>query len=411
MTITLPQRRLDRLAQLLEAIPPTRKRLALAPYHQLLGELRSMALALPGARGLFSHLQAALNTASATRLRLSPSFHAALNDFRWLHADVGARPTRLQELVPTTPTLTGTHDAAATGAGGVWLPHPSAVARSTRLHIILEPNGHFHRKIPPLLGPVVWRMAFPLPIQRRLVSANNPTGSINNSQLELAGAVLHDEVAAECFDVRERTIKSSTDNLNTLYWDRRGSVTTTSPTATLLRQHSLHQRFHRYVKLRDYIPGPLNRMADDASRLCHLTPTQFLSHFNQVYPQSLPWRLYTITPTMRSSVICALQHTTSPRESFLRAPAKPLRTGTPGPFFVKNYRLILPFSKSKTPSPSSRSLLGASATGSSTLPADKYAVKQWIMPYAALGKRLRQWGPRTHATPRPGNLILGYNEC
>ena len=48
MTITLPSRRLQRLHTLLDAIPPERKRLALRSYYQLLGELRSMSLALPG---------------------------------------------------------------------------------------------------------------------------------------------------------------------------------------------------------------------------------------------------------------------------------------------------------------------------------------------------------------------------
>eukprot|EP00980_Cylindrotheca_fusiformis_P027371 scaffold20209_cov98-Cylindrotheca_fusiformis.AAC.1 len=64
-----------------------------------------MSIALPGSRGLFSHLQAALRTRERnTRLRLTPGFHAALDDFRWIHQHLSERPTRLQELVPTTPS-------------------------------------------------------------------------------------------------------------------------------------------------------------------------------------------------------------------------------------------------------------------------------------------------------------------
>eukprot|EP00980_Cylindrotheca_fusiformis_P013602 scaffold3499_cov103-Cylindrotheca_fusiformis.AAC.1 len=112
-TITLPERRLHRLAELLGSIPPTQRRLSLEKWYKLLGELRSMSIALPGSRGLFSHLQAALKTRERnTRLRLTPGFHAALDDFRWIHQHLSERPTRLQELVPTTPSVVGTHDAS-----------------------------------------------------------------------------------------------------------------------------------------------------------------------------------------------------------------------------------------------------------------------------------------------------------
>jgi hypothetical protein len=67
----------------------------------------------------------------------------------------------------------------------------------------------------------------------------------------LAGAVLHHDAIAQCFDVRERTTKSDTDNQATLFWTRKGSVTTSSPTAYLLRLKALHQRHHRYLALHD----------------------------------------------------------------------------------------------------------------------------------------------------------------
>lgn len=49
-TLCLPPHRLDRLYALLDAFLPTRKRVPIADWHRLLGELRSMAPALPGAR-------------------------------------------------------------------------------------------------------------------------------------------------------------------------------------------------------------------------------------------------------------------------------------------------------------------------------------------------------------------------
>lgn len=56
-----------------------------------------------------------------------------------------------------------------------------------------------------------------------------------NSDLELAGGLLHLEVAAQCFDIRERTIISKTDNLATLYWQCKGSTTSERVPSYLLR--------------------------------------------------------------------------------------------------------------------------------------------------------------------------------
>jgi hypothetical protein len=257
----------------------------------------------------------------------------------------------------------------------------------------------FHKIRQRSSGPIVWRVPFPASIRSQLASTTNPQGAINNSQLELVGAYLHDDVAAQCFDVRERTLKSSTDNLSTLFWDRRGSVTTTSPTATILRQQALHQRFHRYVKLKDYIPGSINTMADDASRLFHLSNIDFLAYFNQTYPQPLPWRLYTVNPRIYSSAISALQHRISPKELFLHEPAKPLPTGTNGSHTARNYPSILPFKGSKIQSLSSKSSPIGFATDTSTPLSAKSVAEPWRMPYAVLHKRSLQWGPRTHGTP------------
>ena len=59
MTIHLPPHRVDRLWEILDSIPRTQKRTSAKKWHKVLGELRSMALALPGARNMFSRLQTA----------------------------------------------------------------------------------------------------------------------------------------------------------------------------------------------------------------------------------------------------------------------------------------------------------------------------------------------------------------
>ena len=58
MTLELPPHRQQRLTEdILDSIPPHQKRVSLKKWHQVLGKLRSMSIALPGSRGLFSLLQ------------------------------------------------------------------------------------------------------------------------------------------------------------------------------------------------------------------------------------------------------------------------------------------------------------------------------------------------------------------
>ena len=45
--------------------------------------------------------------------------------------------------------------------------------------------------------PVCWRAPFPTDLQEALVSFENPHGTINNSELELAATVLHEKLLTE----------------------------------------------------------------------------------------------------------------------------------------------------------------------------------------------------------------------
>ena len=66
--------------------------------------------------------------------------------------------------------------------------------------------------------PVVWRNQWPDCIKKQLVTPDNPNGTITNSDLELAGGLLHLQALIQYCDVRERTILSKTDNLSALFW-------------------------------------------------------------------------------------------------------------------------------------------------------------------------------------------------
>ena len=98
-----------------------------------------------------------------------------------------------------------------------------------------------------------------------MVSWDYPKGTITNSNLELAGTLTSHDVVAHLFDVRERTTATVTDNTPTMWWQTKGSASTTGPAAYLLHLQALHQCYHRYFPLHECIPGLANVMADVCS--------------------------------------------------------------------------------------------------------------------------------------------------
>ena len=248
-----------------------------------------MSIALPGCRGLFSALQKALQSRKGHRVPLNKDVHQSLCDFRWILNNLSERPTRIAELVPLLPSALGHHDASGVGAGGVWFPAQG-----------LQPRGC------QTSSPLLWRYQWPKDVASRLITDKNPHGTISISDLELAGGLLHLDVLCQHYAVPERTILSKTDNLATLFWQRKGSTTSDKVPPHLLRLFGIHQRLHRYVPRHDYIPGGTNSLADDASRLFHLNNVEFLTHFDHSYPQPHSYRLVMPTQSLISAVILAL---------------------------------------------------------------------------------------------------------
>ena len=383
-TITLPEHRVLRLKEILDSIPPTQHRTTIDKWHRILGELRSMSIALPGARGLFSRLQHALSSSKKHRIRLSKGVHDDLHDFRLLHQSIATRPTRIAELVPLTPSIYGPHDASGLGAGGAIFPDGT-------LHPRFAAGNNSHST------PIVWRWKFPAAIIKELITSDNPNGSISISDLELAGELIEREAIVQNFDTRERTILTATDNSPTLFWSRKGSTTTTKAASALLRALAFHQRFHRYVPREDHISGVDNLPGDAASRLFHLSNQQLLSHFSTHFPQAQSWKLWTPPKPFLSAVTSALLNNKFNKESLLKEPKPTTTCGTIGPPTVQSWAWT-PFSQiSKTKSLSSKSTLPASAPVNWRHVGTNFAAAPLKVTYGRLGKRSALWGPRTHA--------------
>lgn len=376
-TIELPPHRLARLYAILDDLVPSKKRIATKRWHKVLGELRSMVLAIPGLKGMFSLLQEAFRHENAGRIRLSSALHEFLADIRLLVDDLAARPTRMREIVPTDPSNVGATDAAGPGMGGVFFTPPTPTT--------------------PAAQPFLWRSPFPLHIQQDLVSFQNPTGSITNSDLELAGTIAQLDIVCHHQDVREATILTMSDNTPAVAWQGKGSTTTTKAPAYLLRLQALHQRFHRYHPRFSHIPGLSNAMADDCSRLWHLSDTELLNHFNLHYPQSLPWTLCRLRPAMHSALISALLTKRPDTASYLSESVPQIARGTFGPISALASTRTLSSSVSPTPSSSSKSLPSGSVTAA--LPKTKTTslsgLIQWTNTYETWARRSPSWGPLT----------------
>lgn len=369
-TIRLPPHRVQRLLAIFEDLRHVR-RVSLKKWRQVLGELRSMVLAIPGGRGLFSVLQTGFRFSDRSRIRLDAHVKAQLEDFEALARDVIARPTRLAELIPDATSAIGSVDASGKGMGGVWF----------------TPAG----------APIVWREEFPAHIQERLVSWTNPHGDLTNSDFELAGVVGHQDVLAQHYDIRERTVSILNDNTPAIARSTKGSITSRDAAAYLLRISSLHQRHHRYLATFDHISGKANAMADDASRLWHLSDSAFLSYFNQQYPQTLPWRLCPLRPAMNSSLISALRRQRQDPQLFLNVPRHETLRGNFGSTFAQPLVSNRSSPMCKTPSSTSWSSLSATGTGASPKMVTPSDLAQWKTSFVVSGRRWPAWGPRTNA--------------
>ena len=370
-TISLPPHKAARLLQLFEELRD-KKRVSVKHWRKFLGELRSMVLAIPGGKGLFSALQLGLTHSDRNRVRITVHMRRFLDDFELLARSVAQRPTRLAEIVPDHPQVLGATDAAKPGMGGV---------------IFVEGEA-----------PMLWRVPFPKDIQDQIVSTDNPTGKITNSDLEQAGVLAQHDIICQLFDTREVTIATLCDNTPAVGRHRRGSTTTDECAAYLCRLGCLHQRHYRYCAEVSHINGIANAMSDDCSRLWQLDRSQLLSHFDQTYTQKSPWRSVQLRSKMRTAIISALRKRPFEIASLLGESSPKTQRGLSGKPIAKTWAPTPYYQTDRTPCLSYKSLLSATARENSQrikakTPSD---LAQWRMPSVPSGRRSPAWGYLTH---------------
>jgi len=252
-TIVLPLRQQQRILSLLAEFL-SRKRCTLLSWQKLLGELRFVSPGVAGSCGLFGILQVPLVRKTKGCIRITWHMRLLLTTFKQLVEDLSSRPTHLLEIIPELPKVVGAMDACGYGLGGVYFA-----------------SGH---------SPKVWQHGLPQHIVQQLVSSDNPSGDITNSDLEQAAMVVQLDNIANSYDIRGATISNLMDNTPSLTRHFKGSTTTSGQATYLCQISSLHQRYHRCCSEVSFIKGVENVMADDVSCLQNLTDSEFLHHFN-----------------------------------------------------------------------------------------------------------------------------------
>jgi hypothetical protein len=369
MTLTLPPHRQVRLLSLLDTIS-SRHRVSRRRWQQLLGEFRSMALAIPSAKFQFSLLQNALTQQRGRRIRITALLRQAFLDWQSLVLQL-AHPTPLLSLVPRKPDVITGCDASIHGMGGwVWLPN-----EATPIHF--------------------WQHPFPITVQHQLISSANPDGQLNNSELELAAILLSATTAAQLTNHPHPMIWCASDNAAAVAWANNGSTSSTNPSAFLLRLLGQLNQQRRFDIRAFHVDGHSNTVADTLSRRFDLP----LSAITDSFPTQVSWQHVPLRSDVLSHVLSALSKQIWPGgyQPETRQPNHP--HGDFGNNSVPPYTKTRICSPSLTQSPSC-SYLPVSTAQEQWLPNNvRCQLRQWEKPFVPWGRRWPHWD-----APTPGSL-------
>ena len=209
------------------------------------------------------------------------------------------------------------------------------------------------------MEPVVWRVQWPKDITDAIVSSSNPQGTVTNSDLEMAGVLLHESVLETTVGAAAMVGAQTAigcDNSPAVSWTTRMATRSESHIAfRLLRGLAMRQRHTRSGPPAIFhVAGVQNTLADVASRPLtgvashfHLLekhpsamcPQTFLTLFDSSYPlpQKQRWRnvqppsgLWSnVISTLRGQPLALRQWTTAPDTSHGK-------TGAPTPASVRS---------------------------------------------------------------------------
>jgi hypothetical protein len=317
--IELPAAKIE---QITAEIHRTTRRTAIPrkQFEKLRGRLRHACIGIPAGKGLMGPIDAALRGESRwIPIQRNLAVKTALTDFGAIIKLFANRPTHCRELIAEAPGYIGYCDASKLGAGGVWLSGTSP------------------------LDPVVWRLEWPPDIQQAVVSCDNPTGTITNSDLEMAGMLVHYLVLEHLTDLRHLHVAAWCDNTPTVSWTKKLSSSRSAIAGRLTRALAMRILANEASPLISVsIAGTENRMADMASRTFHrntatattfdISDDEFLHMFATSFPlQNASWRVFRLSNKLALKVFSELRGKTSTLGSWRRITKKGSAIGSTGP--------------------------------------------------------------------------------
>ena len=315
-TVTLPEEKSKRYTDAAKSMLQ-KKKVPTKKFQKVVGQLKHAAMIMPAAKGFFTPINRAVQgQPKHIGLGSSSEIRHSLTDICELLKMLTKRPTHVDEIIPGAPKYIGFHDAAAEGAGGVWFS--------------LECS----------MPPIVWRTKFPEDIQRQVVSDSNPTGTLTNSDLELAAEVLAVGVLIDHTpSVKRMTVGTLCDNTPTVSWINNMASKASTPTAGRLLRGLALMMFtnHMGPLVTTHVAGDDNILADIASRPTkakqffransptHLTDPQFLQLFLAAFPlpHKAKWEMPIVTGTrLASNVFATLRGTRLEMQQWIQTSAR-----------------------------------------------------------------------------------------
>ncbi|KAL3817789.1 hypothetical protein ACHAXA_005822 [Cyclostephanos tholiformis] len=162
------------------------------------------------------------------------------------------------------------------------IPRTQRCTSLTKWHTVLGELRSMSLALP------AWRFQWLQDIVNKVVTDANPHGSITNSDLELAGGLLHLDALAHCFDIRERTILSKGDNLSTTFWERKEDWMSTLDADTANRFGS-DIRVAQDTVLQGVSPGRAAGIATAWGKWIEFTHDLGLDPFLQTFQDKIPF--------------------------------------------------------------------------------------------------------------------------
>ena len=189
------------------------------------------------------------------------------------------QPTQLRKLFLHPPTWFGATDARNHALGGVFFNSSGDI--------------------------FVWQWPLLLALRDRVCSNSNPHGNISINALKLAAHVLQFLLKMPHMALLEHTL-DSVESTAAHGWKVHGSITRNNVVVVLLAWKALQICASVNTSSTAYVPGPLNRLADDALRVLHPTPNNLVAFFNSKYPQQSSWQHAPLTSALKYTLTTVL---------------------------------------------------------------------------------------------------------